>query len=226
MLYRTELARNAAGSLGISLSEAAQVIGRIDAAAPGAIYRDVVGGMIAEAVDEATRTGFVTLPGSSAQDVLKVAVHATSIEDDEHLTDIVDGYLSVMWGDLWANHEEENGNPPRGEITDLMPEAPEEALVEASFGIGRVEGANGKSVGAIWESALAAALEDGIDEDHPRLSGERLGNCLYFEAAGHGVSWQDDFPAIPGYRAPRIEHSVETLEIEDGEEDEASPSMG
>lgn len=102
------------------------------------------------------------------------------------------GIATILWGCSWADHVEECGCQSLSgcEITDVMPTVPQEAWDMADKLIAVVEAKHGCSVDELYEQALANETEETGSADPE--SEERFGECIAYEAMGHGVSWADD----------------------------------
>jgi hypothetical protein len=203
MRYHLDLARQLSSARDCGVEEAARRLGRLKSEMAGAFYRDVNLDNVLDVYDrtlsEKGAAFDVPLSDPSGMDVF-LEVH--------------EGYLNAMWSDVWMSAEEEEGRTyPGTNISDVAPHAPEEAVSEAAFQIGYLEASSGASIDAIWKAATDSALAEGV-EGHRNFNPEHFGNCMYFEMAGAGVSWEDDFPAVPGLNVPSAEFITEVEDIE------------
>lgn len=108
--------------------------------------------------------------------------------------DIRTGIATILWGLAWADHVEECGCQSISgcEITDIMPKIPECAWKAADDLIVLVETKHLRSVDALYKEACEEDEIAGINAPTRRSGEERFGNCIAYEALGHGVSWEDD----------------------------------
>lgn len=201
MQFHMRMAHALAAAEGIDTKDAARTLGRIKALIGHEFYK-VSPGTIAGVYKTVT-------------DREQLFTDGLDQRDDSVLGEIERGFLDVMWGDAWMTEEEEQGRTYPGEnILDIMPSAPEEAIMEASMVIGYIEGSVRETMDAIWERAEAAAIAEG-HEDDPKMNAEGFGSCLYYEHVGAGVSWDDDFPAVPNFRTPSGEIIIEAAQVGD-----------
>lgn len=201
MQFHMRMAHALAAAEGIDTKDAARTIGRIKALIGYEFYK-VSPGTIAGVYKTLTAHNQLFTEGLGQRD--------SSI-----IGEIEDGFIEIMWADAWATEEEEQGRTYPGEnILDVMPAAPEEAIMEASMTIGYIEGSARETIDAVWERAEAAAIADG-HEDDPKMNPEGFGSCLYYEHVGAGVSWNDDFPAVPNFRTPTGEIIIEAAQVGD-----------
>lgn len=113
--------------------------------------------------------------------------------------EFINGMAECFWASAWADHVEEKGcyNLSGCEITEHMPEIPEQAYRAAHRVLGRIEETVELHVASLFAKAWAA---DGLDPEHVDYHGElanRFGWCLAYAAMGAGVSWEDDHEGFP-----------------------------
>lgn len=112
---------------------------------------------------------------------------------------ILIGVAQILWGLSWADHADEHGcvNLSGKKIEHEMPEIPDEAWLMSARLVGMIEQANERSVYCLYADAVRA--DTGQDEhvDFDSDDAERFGNCLAYQALGHGVSWFDDHAEFP-----------------------------
>jgi hypothetical protein len=110
--------------------------------------------------------------------------------------DFLKGMATILWGLAWADHVEEANcyNLSGCKIEDHMPEIPDLAWKYAEDIRRRIEDENHASLGVLFTRALWA---DGKDPEKHRNLEERFGECLAYQALGHGVSWFDDHEEFP-----------------------------
>ena len=220
MQFHHFLARAIAHDLRIPLVPAARILGRIwhDAQARGSspyttFDTDNVGAIAAEQLGAASPSAFlagVTGPGL-AQD---------------NMNDIEAGFADVMWADIWASKEEESGRTYSMNLVHEAPAKPDEAIVEAVFSVALIEAANRMTSDQIWNAAHAAEVEaikarvapnavageiEEVERKHS-FSPAGLGNNLYYETAGMGLRWSDDYAEIPGLDVPSREITLDCID--------------
>lgn len=128
---------------------------------------------------------------------------------------IIDGMVTILWGDAWAMHVETAPDEGRKccrslagcRIEDVMPEIPKVAkqlarnlakdFEKANAGLTIVDLLVGafRADNDLSENYSDEQVIDKIEED-PYMQG-RFGECLAWMAMGAGVSWFDDHEEFP-----------------------------
>lgn len=125
--------------------------------------------------------------------------------------DIRLGMATIFWALAWADHVDgerhDCTNLSGVAIENVMPPIPEEAYALARTLCFGVESANGKFIERLYQEALEADIAaygpGGAKEaDSTPL---RFGECLAYEAMGHGVGWDDDHAKVE-WTLPHIEN--------------------
>lgn len=108
----------------------------------------------------------------------------------------LNGIATILWGLAWADHVEEAGcyNLSGCQIEEHMPEIPELAWQHAEEIRNQIEEENHATLSILFKRAM---LADGKYPDQHRDLEERFGECLCYQAQGHGVSWFDDHEEFP-----------------------------
>lgn len=123
--------------------------------------------------------------------------------------EIVNGIAQILWALAWADHVEETDCQSLSgcQIEDHMPEIAPAAYAQAWYIAGRVNECSGCN---LWSLLYACLRADGIDMDGDNAReiaqqhAERFGNCIAYEALGHGVSWFDDHAPCDKYKVPGV----------------------
>lgn len=115
--------------------------------------------------------------------------------------EFINGMAECFWATAWANHCEEKGcySLSGCDITQCMPEVPEQAYRAAHRVLGRIEKKIGLHVAVLFHKACEAdGLLDSDDSSDPHGElANRFGWCLAYAAMGEGVSWEDDHEPFP-----------------------------
>lgn len=109
---------------------------------------------------------------------------------------MIAGIAHAFFVCAWADEEEQKGRSyPGMELTEVAPDTPLEAVIEAAIFLGHFEEVNGASaILSLYHAARAEGVSDDewVDgswaEDHAIEFGWYLG----MQGLGHGVSWSDD----------------------------------
>lgn len=135
--------------------------------------------------------------------------------------DVIEGCASIIWASVWAHVAEESDtyNLSGCEITEHMPEIPEEAYTFARKVLADMLHLNRREVGLqfnqethkcertytartvsdLLEMALRADICSGNEEiPHFDDYARRFGECMAFRAMGDGVGWEDDHAEVDG----------------------------
>lgn len=107
---------------------------------------------------------------------------------------ILSGVATIYWGLAWADHVDEADcySLAGRQIEKHMPAIPKLAHEFADKLVEQYEKSNGAPITDLLSRAKAA---DGLDGTVNLEYAERFGECLVYEAQGHGVSWTDDHAA-------------------------------
>lgn len=135
--------------------------------------------------------------------------------------DVIEGCASIIWASVWAHVAEESDtyNLSGCEITEHMPEIPEEAYTFARKVLADMLHLNRREVGLqfnretqkcertytartvsdLLEIALRADICSG-EEEIPHFDdyARHFGECMAFRAMGDGVGWEDDHAEVDG----------------------------
>jgi hypothetical protein len=145
--------------------------------------------------------------------------------------DVSEGFARLAWCDVWANTVEEAGDATDVslsgcDIDQVAPETPQAAKDYAAKVIAEILEANKRwvSPGSYITPDLSHWLREAVmaDSSSGKLGdvseyATRLGECLYYQYVGHGVSWDDDHAEIPNFEIPRGEscHDLQEIAAED-----------
>ena len=134
-------------------------------------------------------------------------------------TEIREHMARAFFASAWADAAEEAGDPPRGEIMDLMPSELDPAAIKAADALAAdLARVNGKSL-----DELMAVVERAGDGDRDNTA-EMFGHYAAMQAMGHGVGLYDAFGSAvdDAIKVPRVEFGSLDLSRDYFSEDEES----
>lgn len=219
MRSNLELATALARDLGIPLLPAARILGRLQHGLAASTdiqrIRDVA------TVASVARAEI----GSTAPAAFLEGVVGPALANDR-MNEIENGFADVMWADLWASKEEECGRTYSSNLVDEAPAMMDEAVVEAVVSVAMIESASRMTGDEIWDAGREAQISDIRNRVAPNaVAGEiaeldrlhtfsrrSLGNNLYYEMAGVGLRWSDDYAEIPGLTVPSREIMLDCID--------------
>lgn len=103
--------------------------------------------------------------------------------------EFVDAAARAMWVSSWASAAEEQGESFGGDLMDVAPPTPDEAIEAAEVFATRLARVNEVDIDRLW---VRAAHAPGKHYREPTV--EDFGHYLAMASLGHGVSWFDDHP--------------------------------
>lgn len=133
--------------------------------------------------------------------------------------EVIDSCAWILWAQAWISLQEEPEtkdpvSPGAGGSWDpYVPDVPENVTEAARKIIASVEKLNGAAIGTLYARAI-----EGVDPDadaatirrSPKQTPERFGTCIGYQAAGAGISVEDDFPNSPRVKVPYVEVNADS----------------